>query len=149
MGFLGREVQSVLGFLKGKTSSFFSPIFAVCVDTAMSRQDIFSSSCKSFLYPVVCVLFCWYKWALDFLLFCSIIAFFLFEYVLYSGGIFLFIFRCICRRCFVFIYLYDLFLWFCLFWACESGVSLAGRVIFSFLGAPLCGMSVRYNLFGR
>jgi len=40
LGFPGREVQSVLSFLKGKTSSF-SPIFAVCVDTAMSRQDNF------------------------------------------------------------------------------------------------------------
>ena len=29
-------------------------------------------------------------------------------------------------------YLYDTCLWFCLFWACESGVSLAGRVIFFF-----------------
>jgi hypothetical protein len=39
----------------------------------------------------------------------------------------------------------------CLFWTCESlEVSLAGRVIFFFLcGAPLCGMSVRYNLFER
>ena len=32
----------------------------------------------------------------------------------------------------MFIYLNDICLWFCLFWACESGVSLAGRVIFSF-----------------
>ena len=48
MGFLGREVQSVLGFLKGKTSSFFSLIFAVCVDTAMSRQDIFLLLVKVF-----------------------------------------------------------------------------------------------------
>jgi hypothetical protein len=40
LGFPDREVQSVLSFLKGKTSSF-SPIFAVCVDTAMSRQDNF------------------------------------------------------------------------------------------------------------
>ena len=40
LGFPGSEVQSVLGFLKGKTS-IFSPIFAVCVDTAMSRQDNF------------------------------------------------------------------------------------------------------------
>ena len=75
---------------------------------------------------------------MDVLLFCSIIASFLLEYFLYSGGIFLFLFRCICRRCFVFIYLYDLFLWFCLFWACESGVSLAGRVIFSFCVGLRC-----------
>jgi hypothetical protein len=38
----------------------------------------------------------------------------------------------------------------CLFWACESlEVSLAGLVIFFLCGAPLCGMSVRYNLFER
>ncbi len=29
------------------------------------------------------------------------------------------------------------------------GVSLAGRVIFSLYGAPLCGVSGRYNLFER
>ena len=45
LGFPGREVQSVLSFLKGKTLSF-SPIFAVCVDTAMSRQDNFFSLVK-------------------------------------------------------------------------------------------------------
>ncbi len=56
LGFLGREVQSVLGFLKGKTKFFFSPIFAVCVDTAMSRQDIFSS-CKSLISGYMCTFF--------------------------------------------------------------------------------------------
>ena len=51
LGFLGREVQSVLGFLKGKTSSFFlqSSLF----DTVMSRQDIFSS-CKSLISGYMC-----------------------------------------------------------------------------------------------
>ncbi len=40
MGFPGCRVQSALCFLKGRTSSF-SSIFAVCLDTAMSRQDNF------------------------------------------------------------------------------------------------------------
>ena len=35
-------------------------------------------------------------------------------------------------------YFYDTCLWFCLFWACESGVSLAGRVIFSFCVGLRC-----------
>ncbi len=39
----------------------------------------------------------------------------------------------------VFLYIYYTRLWFCLFWACESlGVSLAGRVIFSFCVGLRC-----------
>ncbi len=57
----------------------------------------------------------------------------------------------ICRRCFVCIYLFiTLVSGFVYFGRAGSlGVSLVGRVIFFLRGAPLCGVSGRYNLFER
>ena len=133
----GSEVQSVLGFLKGKTSSFFlqSSLF-VLIRPCLGK--IFFLLVKVW-YPVICVLFCWYKWALDFLLLCSIIALFLLEkFFFLPVEFFFFIFVVFVGGVLCLFYFYDTCLWFCLFWACESGVSLAGRVIFSFCVGLRC-----------
>ncbi len=46
-------------------------------------------------------------------------------------------------------YLYYTRLWFCLFWACWVSGSFSGGLGHNFFlcGAPLCGVSGRYNLF--
>ncbi len=82
--------------------------------------------------------------------FCSIIAFFFLEYFLSSGGIFLFRFS---------LYLWAVFCVYLIFMTLVSGSVYFGRVslefsgglghIFFLCGVPLCGMLVRYNLFGR
>jgi hypothetical protein len=116
LGFPGREVQSVFGFLKGKIQ-IFSPIFAVCVDTAMSRQDNFF-----FFLVKVCsilgysVLFCWYEVITEFFFYtCSYCVFLYFEYCLSSGGIFFFFVLFVGGASCVFIYLLHLYL-VCIFW---------------------------------
>jgi hypothetical protein len=120
----------------------FSPIFAVCSDTAMSRQDnFFFLSCKRLFYILaICVLFCWYEVSIEyFFYFCSVMVFLfslnvVFLLVGFSFFLFLFVGGASC----VF-YFYYTRLWFCLFWACESlEVSLAGWVIFSFCVGLCC-----------
>jgi hypothetical protein len=65
LGFPGYNAQSAFCFLKGRSSRFLQ-FFAVCSETAMSRQDNFSF--KVFVYIVaVCVLLCWYEKDIDFL----------------------------------------------------------------------------------
>ncbi len=102
MGFPGYNVQSAFCFLKGRSSRFLQ-LFAVCSETAMSRQDNFSF--KKFVYILaVCVLFCWYEMDINFFtlfLLCYGDFFLIFFLVR-----FLLIFRCTFRRCFsVFVYL--------------------------------------------
>ncbi len=87
MGFPGCEVQSVLCFLKGRTSN--SSIFAVCLDTAMSRRDnfFFVRVCSSLdeIYALMLILS--EPWIFSYL--CSIMSFFFpLNIVFYSGGIF-------------------------------------------------------------
>ena len=65
------------------------------------------------------------------------IAFFFLEYFLYSGGIFHFLFVLFVSGVLC-LFIFMTCLWFCLFWACGSGVSLAGRVIFSFCVGLRC-----------
>jgi hypothetical protein len=62
-------------------------------------------------------------------------------------GIFLPFPRYICRRC-VFIHLLHMSL-VCLFWVCWVRGSISGVLghFFFLRGAPLCGVSGRYNLF--
>jgi hypothetical protein len=50
----------------------------------------------------------------------------------------------------VYLSVYYIRLWFCLFWACRVSGNFSGGPGHIFLrGAPLCGVSVRYNLFER
>ena len=91
-----------------------------------------------------------FKIALDFPFFIAVLWwFFFFENGLSSGGIFFF--RCFCRRCFVCVFIYLLRSSLVLFilgvlglWGVSSG---GPGHIFFLRGVPLCGVSVRYNLF--
>jgi hypothetical protein len=136
LGFPGCEVQSVLCFLKGRTSSFLQSSLFVLILPCLGKITS-PLSCKSLFYILtICVLLCWYEVSIEFfLLFLQCYGVFLFfEYCVSSGGIFFFFFRFIYRRCFVCIYPFiTLVSGSVYFWRAGSlGVSLAGRVIFSF-----------------
>jgi hypothetical protein len=71
--------------------------------------------------------------------------FFPLNIISFSGGISLF---SVVFLGSIFVYLCIHLSLVCLFWACEFlEVSLAGWVIFSMCGTPLCGVTGRYNLF--
>jgi hypothetical protein len=73
---------------------------------------------------------------------------FFFEYCPSSGGIFSFVASVGGVLC-VYLFIYYTRLWFCLFWLCwvSGGFSGGPGHIFFLRGAPLCGVSGRYNLF--
>ena len=147
LGFPGCNVQSAFCFLKGRSSRFLQSSLFVLIQPCLGKI-IFSSwrVCSSldemyFLMSIV---------ALDFLIY-SICQFFfviIFLLVVFSFSSF----RCICRRCLcVCLSFYYNRLLFCLFWVCWVSGSFSGGPghIFFLCGAPLWGLSVRYNLFER
>ena len=78
LGFPGGKVQSVLSFLKGKTSRFFlHSSLSVLIQLCLGKIT-FSPSCKSLFYILaICVLFCWYEVSIGFFFYsCSIMSFF-------------------------------------------------------------------------
>ncbi len=146
MGFPGCKVQSVLCFLKGKTSSFLQSSLFVLIQPCLGK--IIFSSCKSLFYILtICVLLCWYEVSILFLQCYRVFLFF--EYRLFTGEIFFLslylqaVFR-------VYLSIYYTRLLFCLFWVCwvYGSFSDGPGHIFLLCGAPLCGVSGRYYLFG-
>jgi hypothetical protein len=104
LGFPGCEVQSVLCFLKGRTSSFLQSSLFVLIRPCLGKIT-FLLSCKSLFYILtICVFLCWYEVSIGFFFYsCNVMVFFfslniVFLLVGYS------FFRCICRQCFVCIY---------------------------------------------
>ena len=105
MGFPGCEVQSVLRFLKGRTSSFLQSSLFVLIRPCLGKIT-FLPSCKSLFYILaICVLLCWYEVSIEFFYYsCSVmVVFFSLNIVFLLVGFSSF-FRFICRRCFVCIY---------------------------------------------
>jgi hypothetical protein len=133
--------------LKEGRQGFFNSSLFVLRQPCLGK--IIFSSCTFFVLYLghVCTLMSILSEHWIFITFAVLWHFFSFGYCLFSGGIFLFSVVFVGGDLCVF-YLLHLSL-VCLFWACEFlEVSLAGRVIFSFLrGAPLCGVSGRYYLF--
>jgi hypothetical protein len=146
LGFPGYNVQSAFCFLKGRSSRFLQ-FFAVCSETAMSRQDNYSF--KEFVYILaVCVLLCWYGMDIDFFIFLFLLCYVDFSFDIFSGEISLYFslyFQAVSR---VYLSIYYSHLLFCLFWGWIRGNFSGGPGrIFLLCEAPLCGVSGRYDLF--
>ena len=151
MGSPGCEVQSVLCFLKGRTSSFLQSSLFVLIRPCLGKIT-FPPSCKSLFYILaICVLLCWYEVSIEFFFYsCSVMVFFFslnivfllvgfsfFFFVLFVGG----------ASC-VFIHLlHSSLVLFILGVLGPRGFSGGPGHIFLLRGAPLCGVSVRYYLF--
>jgi hypothetical protein len=150
LGFPGCEVQSVLCFLKGRTSSFLQSSLFVLIRSCLGKIT-FPPFCKSFFYILtICVVLCWYEVSIGFffLLFLQCYGVFSFLYCLSSGGIFFFFFLFVGGVSCVFIHLLrSSLVLFILGLLGPRGFSGWPGHIFLLRGAPLCGVSVRYYLF--
>jgi hypothetical protein len=150
LGFPGCEIQSVLCFLKGRTSSFLQSSLFVLIRPCLG-EITFPPFCKSLFYILtICVLLCWYEVSIEFsfYFFSVMVIFFSLNIVFLLVG-FSFFFCFICRRCFMCIYLFMTLVSGSVYFgrAGSPGVSGGPGYVFLLRGAPLCGVSVRYYLF--
>ena len=150
LGFPGCEVQSVLRFLKGRTSSFLQSSLFVLIRPCLGKIT-FPPSCKSLFYILaICVLLCWYEVSIEFFFYsCRVMVFFFSLNIVFLlvGFSFFFVLFVGSASC-VFIHLlHSSLVLFILGVLGPRGFSGGPGHIFLLRGAPLCGVSVRYYLF--